>query len=111
MMFTDSDTYDDKHRATDTPPPTGGGLELFGDSLAADGDPTKFTRQRPNGRLVGPDAERTEFGVDRTPSGEFASRDRDPTPQVRDADGTLGSDAFAVGNAGTFDAAYDWGDR
>lgn len=108
-MNPDRDTYDDKYRATD-PPPSDGAGELFGPAFAADGEPTEFSREQPNGRFVEHDAPDTGFGVDRNQSGQFASQSRDPVPQIRDADGTIESDAFAVGNGGAFDDEYDWGE-
>ena len=78
--------------------------KLFGTS--DDDNPsglTKLTRERPNGRLVGDDADGTPFGVDRNNSGQFASRDRSPVPVLRDEDGTLESDPYAAGNFGGFE--------
>ena len=107
-MKPDRDTYDDKHRATDPAPLDTD--DLFGPAYAADGGTTEFTRQAPNGRFTERDPPATNFGVDRDGSGRFASRDRDPVPQIRDDDGTLGPDPFGVGNDGAFDDDYDWGD-
>ena len=67
---------------------------------------TKLTRQRTNGFMTSPDASGTDYGVDRQPnSGQFASKDRDPVPLLRDPDtGRLESDKFAVGNFSAFDS-------
>jgi hypothetical protein len=79
---------------------------LFGDDSTDYDNPsglTKLTRERPNGRLVGDEPDRTGLGVDRNNSGRFASRDRSPVPVLRDEDGTFESDPYAAGNFGTFD--------
>lgn len=107
-MFNDRDTYDDKYRARDPPPTGGDGLDLLTDPIDAGGEPTSFTRERGNGRLVAPDPPDTGFGVDRNRSGRFASKDRAPTTQLRDGDGTVKSNPFAVGNFGTFGDDLNW---
>ncbi len=82
----------------------GDGLDLLTDPIELAGDPVDTTRQRPNGRFTEADAVETDFGVDRTQDGLFASKDRDPVAQVRHDDGEFGADAFAVGNFGEFDS-------
>ena len=95
-MFRDTDTYDDKHRADSDR------LDLFDAAFEAGGELTDYTRQDPNGRLTERDPEPTGFGVDRSDDGAFVSRDRAPVPQIREEDGTVKSDPFAVGNFGPF---------
>jgi hypothetical protein len=86
-------------------PPTEATIDGEGDLFADHGDNprglTKLTREFPNGRLVGPEPMDGPEGLDRNESGQFASRRRSPVPFVRDEDGTLASDPFAIGH---FDA-------
>ena len=87
-----------------TPGPPSDGLDLLTDPIDAAGEPVDLSREATSGRTVEANPPETEFGVDRrSDSGEFVSRDREPTTLVRHDDGELGSNPFAVGNFGEFD--------
>jgi len=98
------------------PDPPTDGLDLLSDPIDAfGGERPDLQRESPNGRLVEADPPQTEFGVDRNQSGQFTSRDTDPTTLMRHDDGEIGSDPLVVGNFGEFDDEFRYsstgGDR